>query len=56
MNDWIIMTFHDKCTKENEIEEIHNVMLDGIAMNMAGFIKPNTYGAVATDDTTSHGN
>ena len=55
MNDWIIMTLQDKGTRDTEIEEMHQVMLDGIAMNLAGFIKPNTYGAVATDDTSSHG-
>ena len=54
-NKWNIVEFSNKDTDETAFEEVHKVVLDEIAANMAVLICEGNYGAISTNDVKTHG-
>ena len=54
-NNWDIIKFANKTTRNKDIFEVHKVVLDGIGDNMSRIVQNGTYGAINTTDPTTIG-
>ena len=54
-NDWVIMDFKNKATPEEEFDELHAIVLDGMAESKAQLVEIDGYGALSTDDDRTEG-
>ena len=54
-NNWNIINFTNKTTSSEDLDDIHNVVLDDIRDNMASLMQPGKYGAINTDDPKTVG-
>ena len=54
-NNWNIIIFSHKATTSEALEEIHQVLLDGISDNMASLIKSGKFGNMNKKDTSTMG-
>jgi hypothetical protein len=55
-NDWIIMPFkHGVDNSEEDMDDIHQMILNSIAGQMAATIEKNSFGVVNTDDQRTDG-
>ena len=54
-NDWIIMTFVNKKTPDNEYDNVHRLVMSGLTKNMSSKIIVGNIGVVATNDTNTEG-
>ena len=52
-NNWDIIKFANKTTKNKDIFEVHKVVLDGISENMSELVQNGIYGAINTTDLTT---
>ena len=54
-NNWNILELSSKSTSSEIIDEIHQVVLDGISDNMVSLVESGKYGAINTTDTSTNG-
>ena len=54
-NNCNILPFSQKAKSCEEIDKIHQVLLDGISDNMTALVQTGKYGAINTIDTTKMG-
>ena len=54
-NNWAIVEFANKGTDNTTFEEINEIIVDGLAMNMAPLIKPGNFGAIRINNDSKHG-
>ena len=52
--NWKIIQQSHKSTPYDAFDEIHQVVLDGLSDNMASLFEPGTYGAINTNESTTH--
>ena len=54
-NDWVIMSFKDKGTTEEEFESVHRFVLNGMVSSTASILHDGNFGAINTDDPKTDG-
>ena len=55
INNWNIILLSQKSTPSDKVDEIHQVVLDGISDNMALLVESGKYVYISTTDTTTNG-
>ena len=53
--NWNIVHFSHKVTSSEDLDKIHQVLLDGISDNITALVQTGQYGAINTTDTTTMG-
>ena len=54
-NNWNIIQLSSKSTSSDTVDELHQVVLDGISDNMASLVESVKYLAINTTDTSTNG-